>query len=190
MARASSVVRLAAMPPLHRVRTPADLGVLRLPLPVAIVLGEAVRRDVPMKVGTSSRGTWVLAVYQLRGSFVSALREAGARQFGPEGNRRGWILDERPADFRFGEGLGDDGTGRRKISDVLGDAYKVGVTRGKVRDAWARLQKIRPLLSDDGTVYARFKSNPEAYIESLWDCLAGAENSRVADYLDALDRAS
>lgn len=175
------------MVPLHPVASPVELATLRLPLPLAIALSAALDAGVPMKVGRSTRGTWVLAVYQLRGRFVPALREAGARQFGPRGRRAGWMLDERPADFRFGEGLGDDGTGRMRVNKLIGNAYGMAVTDSSVRAAWNILQKVRPLLSDSGATYRTFRLSPEPWLEALWDGLAGAENSRVADYLDAMD---
>ncbi len=79
--------------------------------------------------------------------------------------------------------LGDDGHGRTKISDRLGEVYDRAVTNHDVAKGWKTLEPMRRLLRDAGLTKARFVANPEGQLEGLWDHLAGTDDESIGAYL-------
>lgn len=164
-----------------------DLSQLRLPLHLAVLLTDAVARGVKIRWGTGDESGWYI-VAPVRGAHAAEMRRAGARSRKRHGAPV-LVLDERPQDFCMGVGLGDAGSGRKQISELVSDAYQDAVVAGKAREAWKRLQRVRLLLRDARVTWRNFQRNPEGWLEELWDYLAATENERVLAYLDALDAA-
>jgi len=169
-------------PSFRRVKTPADLAALRLPMDLAVVLSAALARGTAMKVGRSldHRAAWAL-IAPARGAHARPLELAGARLLGTRGDKR-WVLDEDPENYWIGVWVEN---GREYLSQgVIAEAS--ALAEGNPRTAWTRLQTVQPLLSDNGVTYKDFKQNPEGHLEGFWDWLAGSDGEHIGRYLAAL----